>query len=493
MITGAMHWAERSCGQFSRVRVAACREGATCTGCSTRQKYNGMRLRWSIFLCKSFTLAMKYLICANMALAGALADAELAGGNSPRLRQTAPDGDTVSESPQPALFRSRRFHERTADQQKYITYPTTGWTNGVVHWRYNDAGRIFSVASASAMISIIQAEQAKWSAVCNVQFIYDGTSTNLPSLVAPGGLFDGVNVIGWGVEPSPQTGETGIGWAVPEPGPIVEGDIELNNTFNPDVTKTVLHELGHMLGLQHSNVAGVVMSGPPQTPYVSLSTLQSDDIAGCQSFYGAPVPRTITGTITNGASPLAGVTFCARPATGVTCTASGGAGAYSCTVPNGWSGLLHAPGPTGLRIKPQSFTNVTASLSGQNPVVQSIGTCNLDVDNNGLIEPATDGVAILRRMLGISSSGFSGLSGSCAGNTTPAAIFGATTLAGYNVTGAASVRATTDGTVVLRAMRGLTGTAVTNSLGLAASGATRTDWTTNLRNYINTTCGSDFQ
>ena len=201
---------------------------------------------------------------------------------------------------------------------------------------------------------------------------------------------------------------------------------------------------------------------------------------------------SITGTVSNGASPLAGVSFCARPATGVTCTASNGTGAYSCTVPNGWSGLLHAPGPAGLRIKPQSFTNVTANLSGQNPIVQAIGACNLDVDNNGLIEPGTDGVAILRRMLGASSTGFSGLSGTCAANTTSATIFNATT-SNYNATGGALTRPGTDGLVILRAMRGLTGTAVTNGLGLAAeSGATNTTWAAIRNNFLNTTCGADF-
>ena len=200
---------------------------------------------------------------------------------------------------------------------------------------------------------------------------------------------------------------------------------------------------------------------------------------------------TISGTISNG-SPLANITFCARPSSGVTCTASSGAGAYSCTVPNGWTGLLHAPGPVGLRIKPQSFTNVTANLSGQNPVVQSIGACNLDVDNNGLIEPATDGVAILRRMLGTSSSGFGGLSGTCAVNTTSAAIFNATA-GNYNATGGAATRPGTDGLVIMRAMQGLTGTAVTNGLGLSAeSGATNTTWANIRSNFLNTTCGADF-
>ncbi len=380
------------------------------------------------------------------------------------------------------------------DRPKFITFGWNGFSGGIVHWRYDDTNRSASISpSAASALGTIQTAMMQWQQVCNVTFIYDGTSTVGPSLAPPTSTFDGVNVVGWRSQTAPQTGVTGVGASGPGP-TLIEADIAFNYTYDPIFAQTALHEVGHMIGINHSDVNNVVMSGPPTSTYSDQSILQADDINACVSLYGAPAAtnRTITGTISNG-SALSGVTFCARPASGVTCATSNASGAFSCTVPNGWTGLLHAAGPTGLRIKPLSFSNVTANLSGQNPLVQSIGACNLDVDNNGLIEPATDGVAILRRMLGTASGGFSGLSGTCAANTTSAAIFGATTLAGYNVTGAASVRATTDGAVIARAMNGVTGTAVTNSLGLAASGATRTDWTTNLRNYINTTCGSDFQ
>ena len=388
-------------------------------------------------------------------------------------------------------LRSRRFYAESQDSSKFLTFPTTGWPGGVVHWRYNDAGRPSSVANAAAMISAVQTEQAKWSAVCNVQFIYDGTSTNEPSLVTTG-TFDGVNVIGWQAQAAPQTGETGLGWQQPEPGQAVEGDIAINNTFDPDLGKTLLHELGHFLGLQHSNVQNVVMSGPPQTTYVSLSALQADDVAGCQSFYGSPVAtaRAISDTITNGGG-VAGVTFCARPSTGVSCTASNGSGAYSCTVPNGWAGTLHSPSVSGNRIPPQVFASVTSATTRNITALSGVPSCNLDVDNNGLIEAATDGSAILSRMLGLGAAAFSGLAGTCAANTTGTAIFNATS-SNYNVTGGASAFASTDGLAIVRAMSGKTGTAVTNGLGLGNEpGATNTSWAA-IQSWLNSTCGSSF-
>lgn len=195
---------------------------------------------------------------------------------------------------------------------------------------------------------------------------------------------------------------------------------------------------------------------------------------------------TITGTISNG-SALANVTFCAKPATGVTCTASNGAGVYSCTVPNGWTGTLHSPSVAGFRIPPQVFSAVSTSSTRDVTAVAGVPTCNLDVDNNGLFEPDIDGVAILRRLAGFNSAAFAGFSpGNCAANTSAATIFNATNASNYNVTGgsAAQANATRDGLLLVRAIRGLTGTAVTN-------GITATSWTS-LRSTINAACGSSF-
>ena len=408
-------------------------------------------------------------------------------------------GETSGEAaPRPAQLRSRRF-DAADDEPKFIRYTeTTGWPGGIVHWRYNDSGRPGSiVASSAAALAVIQTAMAKWTAVCNVTFIYDGTSTATPTLVNPSPTFDGVNVVGWQAQSAPQTGVAGIGWSLPEPGPIIEGDVALNNTYNPDLAVTIVHELGHLLGLKHSDVSNVVMSGPPLTSYVAQSNLQADDIAGCVNIYGpATALPTITGTITNGAAGVAGVSFCAQPSAGVSCTASNASGAYSCTVPSGWTGRLHSPMVGSNRIPAQSFANVTSAVTRNVSASSGVPGCNLDVDNNGLFDAATDGVAIMRRMLGFGQSAFAGLAGTCAANTTASAIYAATNAsynaAGYNATGGSATLAATDGEVILRAMLGLTGSAVTNGLGLASEGgASRTSWT-NIQSWLNTTCGANF-
>lgn len=205
----------------------------------------------------------------------------------------------------------------------------------------------------------------------------------------------------------------------------------------------------------------------------------------------------ISGVISNGGG-IAGVTFCARPAAGVTCTASNASGAYSCTVPSGWTGLLHSPMVAGNRIPVQVFSSGITGATTRNVTAKTSASfsCNLDIDNNGLFEPAIDGVAMLRRMYGFGQNTMAGLSGTCAQNTSTSALFAAANPANFNVTGGALVTPATDGLVLLRVMQGSSGASVTNGVGLTAeSGATRTIWGTGgdgqIRAWLNSACGTD--
>ncbi len=188
------------------------------------------------------------------------------------------------------------FNGTPFNDQKYLTFGWNGWSGRTVRWRYNDANRPANlVASASATVSRIQAAMGKWSAACNIQFVYEGTTASAASLATSSR--DGVNVITWGSLSGNTTGITYVG-ASGFSGTtftLDEADVVLNSQFNPSLDATLVHELGHMLGLKHSNQESTVMSGPntapdPSTSYTGLATLQADDIAGCQALYGGTAP-----------------------------------------------------------------------------------------------------------------------------------------------------------------------------------------------------------
>ncbi len=116
--------------------------------------------------------------------------------------------------------------------------------------------------------------------------------------------------------------------------------------------------------------------------------------------------------------------------------------------------------------------------------------CVLDIDGNGAIDPLTDGLLILRTMFGLTGTAVT--AGSIAGNATRktwADIQPFIQLGQLDIDQNGSTEAATDGLLIMRAMFGWTGTAVTN--GALGVGAQRADWTA-IRAYLNTSCGAAF-
>ena len=116
--------------------------------------------------------------------------------------------------------------------------------------------------------------------------------------------------------------------------------------------------------------------------------------------------------------------------------------------------------------------------------------CVLDIDGNQSISATTDGLMLLRAMLGLTGTVVT------AGATVPSSPGVRTTweqispyvhLAALNLDGSGNTDAATDGVLLLRAMFGLTGTAVTDGIDLAP-GRTWAD----IRTYLNTQCGGNF-
>ncbi|MBP6530453.1 MAG: hypothetical protein KA260_10055 [Burkholderiales bacterium] len=204
----------------------------------------------------------------------------------------------------------------------------------------------------------------------------------------------------------------------------------------------------------------------------------------------------VTGAIVQGATPVNSFSLCTS-SPDILCTTTNNT--YRCSGPAGWTGSIH-PRAAGYRIpaavvsNPLAMGATTNNLSAQ--LDSAFPNCNLDVDGNGILDTATDGAAMLRRYLGVNSSAFTNLSGTCAQHTTATALHANSAKATVAATGSASPAFTTDGLVTLRAMLGLSGAAVTN--GAVAAGALRSQWNTpagtnnNIREWLNANCGTAF-
>jgi hypothetical protein len=152
-------------------------------------------------------------------------------------------------------------------------------------WRYLPAGEPAFVAGQ--MPALIARAMQEWADVCPVRFYYAGTSQREQA-------WDGYSTIGWTKPNTLPPGLAGYAdvsyrYSVKEV-VIGESDIRLDPARivdAGDVYRLVLHEVGHAIGIAHSDIEGALMSGPPHSGYTYHASLQADDIAGCRSLYGS--------------------------------------------------------------------------------------------------------------------------------------------------------------------------------------------------------------
>ena len=123
-----------------------------------------------------------------------------------------------------------------------------------------------------------------WEAVCGVQFVEveDSAAANIRIGGQVDSDSDGVG------------NDIAITWTWYF-GTVID---EVAIVFDPAETwidelfyDTALHELGHAMGIDHSDAFNAVMSGLPATPYadqIGRDQLTPDDIAAAQALYGVP-------------------------------------------------------------------------------------------------------------------------------------------------------------------------------------------------------------
>ncbi len=217
---------------------------------------------------------------------------------------------------------------------------------------------------------------------------------------------------------------------------------------------------------------------------VDVSSLQ----VSANSGQAAVGPITVSGAVNGPSGALAGVSFCAGTGVAnVTCSNSDNGGLFSCSVPYDFAGRIYPRLANTIFSPAISLSGVTANLTNLAVAGRQPATCDLDADANLSVRAMTDGILALRWMLGMTGTAATqGALGAAPGRTGAANIATHLNLQRIDIDGDSSVDAATDGVLLLRALLGLSGTAVTN--GALSPCATRTTWA-DIRNHLAGTCG----
>src|SRR5438067_8704157 len=166
-----------------------------------------------------------------------------------------------------------------------------------------------NIKAGADVIGAARRALRRWSSVSHVQFFETSSSVQA---ISPPNAGDRINLITVSADNSSafdsqdNPGRTRV---FSEAGAITEADIALNPNvlFSSDGTpgtydleSTLTHEVGHLLGLEHSAILGATMqprqprNGLYGLPAFTQRTLSDDDVTGVRSLYG---PRAGSGSI----------------------------------------------------------------------------------------------------------------------------------------------------------------------------------------------------
>jgi hypothetical protein len=212
-----------------------------------------------------------------------------------------------------------------------------------------------NIKSGSDVVGAVRRALARWSTIARINFVVTWSSA---SSVSPSSNGDGISLITIADTPENQTfnadstaGRTRV-FFDPETGTIAEADVSINphpkteegadlqfstdgSPGTYDLEATFTHEIGHLLGLDHSAVLGSTMQGRQAfngtfgLPALTERTLSEDDRQRVRSLYGPKLKlgriegHLIDNRLPNISSPLSSVSIWAENVSSGRVVASG--------------------------------------------------------------------------------------------------------------------------------------------------------------------------
>lgn len=217
---------------------------------------------------------------------------------------------------------------------------------------YDPDGAPSRYTNNTQFLALVEDAIEQWERVSGIHFIITGVDASVPN---DRGLNDnqqdGLVRIFWGLAngaaglagPSYGTYDTNKGYF-----PFDDGSVELNNSADVidsdfELVGVLAHELGHLLGLGHSDNPHSIMYA---NPYNHLTYPREDDIRAMQTLYGAPA------TAIDPATPLAAWVYTKPP--------------------------VASSSVTQFLFKPNSFENKSAYLSLGSETITSVTAAAVD-------------------------------------------------------------------------------------------------------------------
>jgi predicted Zn-dependent protease/lipoprotein-anchoring transpeptidase ErfK/SrfK len=253
-----------------------------------------------------------------------------------------------------------------------------------------------NVKAGSDVIGALRRALASWAEAADVEF--EESWSKEQSISAAGNKGDGVSLItiadtAENIAPfvgasSDMSGRTRVFFT--GTGRITEADIVLNpyQQFSTDGTSgtydlqaTFVHEIGHLLGLEHSSVVGATMqprqgrNGIYGLPTFGPRTLSLDDVAGVSAIYGvrletATARGSVAGTVSyNNGAPAYGASVWAEESSTGRIVASG------ITLANGMFQIDNlTPGVYGLKVEALDGVVLASEIASQRGAYANLAT-----------------------------------------------------------------------------------------------------------------------